>query len=87
MGVRSRGTRADPITFQRALNWLLVALTNRITANHLFYRQKMAQLEPNSALRRRQSYERSRLRHCPEATKMRPRCLIDVAATITGNFS
>jgi hypothetical protein len=32
----------------------------------------------SALLPHRHSDERSRLRHCPEATKLRPRCLIDV---------
>jgi outer membrane immunogenic protein len=57
-----------------------------MAANHLLSGRKIAGRRNKSALLPRcHSYERSVLRHCREATKMRPRCLIDLDGDNNGD--
>jgi len=86
---RGRSHAATAITFQRGLN-LTIAMVHaehsdkvpgQLTNNPVLRWNKKALLQ------RRHSGEPSQLRHCREATKLRPRCLMRVATTPTGNYS
>jgi hypothetical protein len=71
-----------PITFQRALNRIAGRVDKNIGASRRFPDKKIVgPWNKKPLLPRRHSYEPSRLRHCREATKLTPRCLIDVATT------
>src|SRR4030081_2333512 len=84
-----RGPGQTPITFRRAVNWNADIADQSTAATPFSGGKRRVRWNKKALLPRCHSYERSLLRHCPEATKLRPRCLIDVDSDsdITGIHS